>query len=140
EGARAEAVKRRLLDFRAAPMRSEAALKDGRIVQIIDWRSINNATVSLSFDITEARRREEELRHAQKMEAVGQMTGGIAHDFNNLLTVIIGYTEFLRLGDRLTDRDRESLGHVMGAAVRGSGLIKRLMMFSRAQPMEVAAV
>ncbi|HEX7926272.1 MAG TPA: PAS-domain containing protein [bacterium] len=140
EAGRLAASKRRLADFRAAPNRSEAMLKDGRVIQIIDWRSINNATVSLSFDITDARRREEELRHAQKMEAVGQMTGGIAHDFNNLLTVIIGYTEFLRLGDRLSDRERESLGHVMGAAMRGAGLIKRLMMFSRAQPMEVAAV
>jgi signal transduction histidine kinase len=140
EAARTAACIRRIAEFRAAPSRSERAMKDGRILQVIDWRSGNDATVTLSFDITEARRREEELRHAQKMEAVGQMTGGIAHDFNNLLTVVIGYAEILKQGARFTEKDRESLDHVLGAALRGSNLIKRLMMFSRTQPMQIAAI
>ncbi len=140
EAERAAACRARVAAFRAAPSTTEARLTDGRVVQRIDWRSSNNATVSLSFDVTEARRREEELRHAQRMESLGQLTGGIAHDFNNLLTVVLGYGEFLKNSKGLSPHDRESLDFVLGAALRGSTLIKRLMLFSRSQPMEIAAL
>jgi PAS domain S-box-containing protein len=85
-------------------------------------------------DVTESRELEEQLRQAQKMEAVGQLTGGVAHDFNNLLTVVIGNLDVMELG--LTD---ERLKRLLGAARRGAEraatLTHRLLAFSRKQPL-----
>jgi len=85
-------------------------------------------------DVTESRQLEEQLRQAQKMEAVGQLTGGVAHDFNNLLTVVIGNLDVMELG--LTD---ERLVRLLGAARRGAEraatLTHRLLAFSRKQPL-----
>ncbi len=82
----------------------------------------------------EARRTiEGQLRQAQKMEAVGQLTGGIAHDFNNLLTVILSNVQLIE--DRLPAADqttRNDLGELKVAAHRGAEMIRKLLAFSRA--------
>ncbi len=88
---------------------------------------------------TEAlRHAEEQLRHAQKMEAIGQLTGGLAHDFNNILTGIIGSLE-LMLG-RLTQGKTDSLARycmaAMGSAQRAASLTHRLLAFARRQPLD----
>ncbi len=83
---------------------------------------------------------EEELRHAQKMEAVGRLAGGIAHDFNNVLTAILGYTELLtdQIGvDKPLGRDLREI-HI--AAQRAAELTRQLLAFSRKQVFTLAPV
>lgn len=93
------------------------------------------AVVLLARDITQHRLTESTLRHAQKMEAVGQLTGGVAHDFNNLLAVILGNLELL--AEALTDPALLDLvRRALSAVERGSTLIRRLLTFSRQQPLQ----
>jgi PAS domain S-box-containing protein len=87
-------------------------------------------------DVTERRALEQQLRQAQKMEAIGRLAGGIAHDFNNLLMVISGYSEFLleRVG-----ADPEMRGHtreIANAAERATSLTRQLLAFSRKQMLD----
>ena len=86
-------------------------------------------------DITERRVLEDQLRQAQKMEAVGQLAGGIAHDFNNLLTVIAGYGEIAqrRIG---AGPGASELGEIQRAAERASRLTRQLLAFARRQVLE----
>jgi PAS domain S-box-containing protein len=90
-------------------------------------------------DLTQRKRLEQELRQAQKMEAVGQLTGGVAHDFNNLLTVVMGNLEMLE--DRLADPDDLAmLREAREAAQLGAELTGRLLAFGRRQPLRPKAV
>jgi PAS domain S-box-containing protein len=86
-------------------------------------------------DLTAQKRLEEQLRQAQKMEAVGRLAGGIAHDFNNLLTAISGYGEFLsaRLEDERLRRHAEEIGK---ASARAAALTSQLLAFSRRQVLQ----
>lgn len=89
-------------------------------------------------DVTDRHEIEEQLRQAQKMEAVGQLTGGLAHDFNNLLTGITGSLDLLtaRVAQgRLGDLDRY-LSAAQGAAKRAASLTHRLLAFSRRQTLD----
>jgi two-component system cell cycle sensor histidine kinase/response regulator CckA len=96
--------------------------------------------IGVSRDVTELRRLEEQLRQAQKMEAVGRLAGGIAHDFNNLLTVINGYGElmFNRLGN--ADPNRELLAEILKSSERATHLTRQLLAFSRKQMLQPRVV
>jgi signal transduction histidine kinase/CheY-like chemotaxis protein len=80
----------------------------------------------------ELRASEERLRHAQKLETVGQLAAGVAHNFNNLLTVIAGFTELLMVR-RQDAADRSDLEEIKKAAQRGAVLTRQLLAFSRRQ-------
>jgi PAS domain S-box-containing protein len=91
-------------------------------------------------DITERRRAENQLRQAQKMEAVGQLTGGVAHDFNNLLTVILGNAD-LMVEEVGSDAHLRGIAEmIQSAAERGADLTHRLLAFSRRQPLAPVVV
>jgi PAS domain S-box-containing protein len=93
-----------------------------------------------SYEITEQKRMEVALVQAQKMEAIGQLTGGLAHDFNNLLTVVIGNLAALQ-DHRPDDAEiNEFVEPALQSARRGVQLIRRLLTFSRQQPLEPEAV
>ncbi len=98
--------------------------------------------IGISRDITAQRRVEEQLRQAQKMEAIGQLTGGIAHDFNNLLTGIIGSLALMqkRLAQGRTDTLERYAELALASANRAAALTHRLLAFSRRQPLEAKAV
>lgn len=83
---------------------------------------------------------EEQLAHAQRLEAVGQLTGGIAHDFNNLLTVISGNLEILESGRVDGNQMKELIGNAMRAVVRGAELTRKLLAFARRQRLSPAAI
>ncbi len=86
-------------------------------------------------DVSELKTAEAQLRHAQKMEAVGQLTGGLAHDFNNLLTIIIGNLQLLDLELEGREALRPTVHAAFRAAIRGADLTKRLLAFSRRQAL-----
>lgn len=83
---------------------------------------------------------ERQLHQVQKLEAVGKLTGGIAHDFNNLLTVIIGNLDLLRSSAGLTADDESLLDQALKSADRGADLTRRLLTFSRNQPLTPQAL
>ena len=87
-------------------------------------------------DVTESRAAEEQLRHAQKMEAIGQLTGGVAHDFNNMLTVITGTIDIL--ADAVADKPQlAAIAKLISeAADRGAELTGHLLAFARKQPLQ----
>src|SRR5262245_10807975 len=77
--------------------------------------------------------REEQLRQAQKMEAIGRLAGGVAHDFNNLLTAIIGYTDLVTERLDASDQTARDVSEIRKAADRASLLTRQLLAFSRKQ-------
>jgi PAS domain S-box-containing protein len=87
-------------------------------------------------DITERKQLEEQLRQAQKMDAIGQLAGGVAHDFNNLLTVIRGNAELLMMSSgELAGESKDWLNQVVSASDRAAGLTRQLLVFGRKQVM-----
>ena len=120
--------------------------KDGVLIDI----SLNAAPVydaqgkgvilAMAADISEQKNLENQLRHAQKMEAIGTLSGGIAHDFNNILTAIIGYGSLLDMQLPRNDPSRPAVEHILSAANRAATLTQALLTFCRKQPLELRIV
>jgi PAS domain S-box-containing protein len=94
----------------------------------------------IARDITERRLLEQQLRQAQKMEAVGQLTGGVAHDFNNILTVITGQIELISEAVANDANLASFAASIDQAAERGAQLTQRMLAFARKQPLQPRAV
>ena len=115
------------------------AVEDERNHAIAALRTLNDTLEQRVADRTALlMQAEEQLRQAQKMEAVGQLTGGLAHDFNNLLTAVMGNLELLQTRvaqGRLDDLDR-FINAAQGAGRRAATLTQRLLAFSRRQTLD----
>jgi len=101
-----------------------------------DAASASGTFYTVGRDITQELRRDEMLRHSQKMDAMGQLTGGVAHDFNNLLMPIIGSLDMLQrkgIGDQ---RSQRMIDGALQSAERAKTLVQRLLSFARRQPLQ----
>ena len=117
--------------YRILEEQSRAVLDDaGQVLRIVGFIS----------DITDRRALETQLRHAQKMEAIGRLAGGVAHDFNNLLTIISGYSSILLENTGASGPFRNELEQIRTATDRAAALTRQLLAFSRQtvlQPRQV---
>ncbi len=98
------------------------------------------AIVIVARDVTEMERLEEQLRHSQKMEAIGTLAGGVAHDFNNLLTPILGYADILENQAVRGSRVHEAATLIKSAALKSSELAGQLLGFARRGKLITAPV
>ncbi len=127
---------------RAIDMELDVAFRDGTVHRIamtkypIRGPDGDVAGVgSICTDVSDRKEAEERLGQAQKMEAIGKLTGGVAHDFNNVLAVIMGYAEMMTPLAGSDTVMTEYLRTVRRAARQGNELTKRLLAFSRRQPL-----
>lgn len=118
----------RTVVVRASGRRVRATDAQGDLIEII------------AEDVTAQRSLEEQLRQAQKLEALGQLSGSVAHDFNNLLSVIIGYSELLSVNPALTEPMRTHLEAIKRAGERAAGLTSQLLAFSRRQVLQPSVI
>jgi two-component system cell cycle sensor histidine kinase/response regulator CckA len=142
-----ENLRRVLSGVRIPPIEHRVRRKDGvvrwvrqTLVVRLDEAGGVAAYDDLIEDISEQRTLQNQLLHAQKMEAVGRLAGGVAHDFNNLLTAILGYVEMCKLDLPpelpLDHPARQDLQEVAGAGQRAASLTRQLLTFASRQVLE----
>jgi two-component system, cell cycle sensor histidine kinase and response regulator CckA len=120
------------ITFRTKSGEQRAGLFSAELIELVGQRCI----LAIVKDITEQKLLEKQLRQAQKMEAIGQLTGGIAHDFNNLLGVIIGYSDLLEQDSTQSDSLRRKCQQIKKAGQSAASLTRQLLAFSRRQVLE----
>ncbi len=122
------------LEYEIVGLKSTRRWVETRAVMLRSTNDANTAVpavLAVTRDITEQKKLEAQLRHVQKMEAIGTLSGGIAHDFNNFLTAIIGYSNILKLKLRQDDPARPFVDQILASSERATGLTQSLLAFSR---------
>lgn len=121
--------------------------KDGSVIDVsINVRAVYDEkgepvkTRAIMRDITEKRKLEAQLLHAQKMEAIGQFAGGIAHDFNNILTVIIGYGHLLQVELNMDNTLNSYVTCILNSAQKAASLTHSILAFSKKQLINTTPV
>lgn len=117
---------------------------DDHWYRVSEFPTVGGGLVRTLTDITDVKRHEAALRHAQKIEAIGQLAGGLAHEFNNILTAVGGFSELARrrLEQPKVDRARviKLLNEVILGVRRGGALTRQILTFSRRQAVETKIV
>jgi PAS domain S-box-containing protein len=127
-------------EFEIIGLKGTRSRLESYAVPFYDEKNKKFVMLSVTRDVTERHKLEEQLSQAAKMEAIGTLTGGIAHDFNNILTVIMGYGEILEGEMAPADRLRNYVSHILAASKKGAALIDSLLAFSRKQVIHTRAV
>jgi PAS domain S-box-containing protein len=127
-------------EFEIVGLKGTRSRLESYAVPFYDEENKKFVMLSVTRDVTERRKLEEQLSQAAKMEAIGTLTGGIAHDFNNILTVIMGYGEILEGEMAPADRLRNYVSHILAASKKGAALIDSLLAFSRKQVIHTRTV
>jgi PAS domain S-box-containing protein len=128
---------RRVLGGESVQITTTRRRKDGELVDIelhgvpLTEKGKLTGVYAMYRDITKQRRLEEQLRHSQKIEAIGTLAGGVAHDFNNLLTAILGYSDLLLAAAGPDSPLRGNLKEIRTAGQRAASLTQQLLAFSR---------
>jgi len=112
--------------YRLGEINTALRIENGRPVSVL----------GIGRDVSERVDLENQLRQAQKMQAVGRLAGGVAHDFNNLLTIINGYSEILMKGMTSDNPIKADLQEILNAGKRAAGLTRQLLIFSRKQVIQ----
>jgi PAS domain S-box-containing protein len=137
------------IDASASRWMSNSRMFVTAILRNVNARRAAEAALVRSNETLEERVRErtldlerahEQLRHSQKMEAIGQLTGGVAHDFNNLLTPILGGLDILHRRGASDPRAARIIDGALQSAERAQTLVQRLLAFARRQPLRASAV
>lgn len=131
--------------LRSVQLAARILRKDGEIVQVEAFCTVaelgnQRAVLCTVHDISDRVKLEEQLRQAQKMEAVGRLAGGIAHDFNNLLTAIRGNAELMSHRVRKDPAMASEVDEILHAADRAASLTRQLLAFSRKQVLQPVAL
>ncbi|MBI4683652.1 MAG: response regulator [Nitrospirae bacterium] len=112
----------------------EMVTMSGKPVNVLISAKLENDIISgMVMDITEHKKLEAKLIHAQKMETVGTLAGGVAHDFNNILTAIIGYGNLLKMKMKNDDPLLHFTEQILSSSERAANLVRNLLAFSRKQ-------
>jgi PAS domain S-box-containing protein len=140
-------VERLRLERRVSNEEVELRRRDGAIVHVVETvvGSFDDAgelaeLTGYVFDVTDRKKAEDQLRQAQKMDAIGQLAGGVAHDFNNLLGVITGYAGMLAAHLPEGDPAGRYVDSIQKASDRASSLTRQLLAFSRRQIVQPKVV
>ncbi|MCX5743124.1 MAG: response regulator [Proteobacteria bacterium] len=126
----------------ARPMEKEYLHKDGSRVPVLVGSAmlVPPECVTVILDLSDRRKLEEQLRQAQKMEAIGRLAGGIAHDFNNLIFAMLGYCSLVLDDLPANHNARDDVEQIQLSATRAAALVRQLLAFSRQQVLSPQAM